>query len=561
MISSGGAGATSPLNRCSYNPQLHTVNDFSLHASRVPIVKGGFYFRVLTLLLLALIFGFTAYRAALQAITHDEALTYMWFLDGGIGKILTFDANNHFLFTALAKVIVKTFGLTELSLRVASLLGCAVYLTACFLLCQRLFGDSVLLPATVAWLVLNPTVTDFLVAARGYSLGLAFLTLAMYYLADASGRGNLNLEDPFCRRQCAIASLLLALSVAANLTNAVPATSLALSFLAIALWLAPKRAGRFRDSLRAFAQCSVMPGVGAGLFLLWPFLIQMRPYQFYVGHLRIVDSVRDVFNASFLYKWTDDTYTCLGAVPSPPGSWQQRVSDIGIYAIVPALLLFLLSGIFFLSSHARKSASYPRSSTIFFATSSLGCVGLIVLLHVLLHVKYPLARTGLYLIPLFSVSVILMGRDLILAFRRPVLAAVGWILVISVVVGYLASLHGSYFRHSAYDARSRELFLKISEDAQSRHLAAVRVGGTWWYEPVIKFYRQRYKADWMLPYDVKDPSYLFQTENSLTPGDYDYFVFTRANQPDLRGYNVRIIFRDDLLGLSIVAVAHNRLGK
>jgi hypothetical protein len=513
------------------------------------------FFRALTLLLLAFVFCFTTYRAAVQAIAHDEAFTYLWFLDSGIEKVLMFDSNNHVLFTLLAKVIVKSFGITELSLRGASLVGCAGYLVAVFLLCKRLFGDSLLLPMTVAVLILNPTIMDFLAAARGYGLGVAFLTSAMYLLVCIAENETITIENVKCRRQCMIASAFLALSVAANLTNVIPAISLAASFFAVASWF-PKQPV-FGNGLRVLTQFFVIPGAIIGLFILWPFLIQARPQHFYVGYVRISDSARAIFNSSFLYKWTDELYATLGAVSPAPNSWQQRVSNIGAFVILPIFLLFLVCALILLLRTTRTSPSYSKSRAFLLVSAALGCVVLVLLLHFMAHVKYPLSRTALYVIPLFSISAIVMGsivRDLCPDSKRPLLTSVGLVIMLAVIVDYAASLNKSYFRYNAYDRISRDLFFAITKDARPRRLADLRIGGTWWYEPEINFYRRRYNAIWLLPYDIKDPSVPFQARNSLTPPDYDYFVYTDKNKPDLTGRQVRVIFRDSATNLTAVAI-------
>jgi len=49
-------------------------------------------------------------------------------------------------FTFIAKVLGKYFGVSELSLVAASLLGSpAGYLTVTYVLCRRLFGDGILM--------------------------------------------------------------------------------------------------------------------------------------------------------------------------------------------------------------------------------------------------------------------------------------------------------------------------------------------------------------------------------------------------------------------------------
>jgi hypothetical protein len=96
--------------------------------------------------------------------------------------------------------------------------------------------------------------------------------------------------------------------------------------------------------------------------------------------------------------------------------------------------------------------------------------------------------------------------------------------------------------------------LSISNDARARGLTGVRVGGTWWYEPEVNFYRRRYNAGWIEPYDVKDHSYYWASPNSLAPAQYDYFVFTPASDPGLSGPRVRTIFRDKVTDITVTAM-------
>jgi hypothetical protein len=133
---------------------------------------------------------------------------------------------------------------------------------------------------------------------------------------------------------------------------------------------------------------------------------------------------------------------------------------------------------------------------------------------------------------------------------------VGVLVAAAIVSDYALSLQTTYFRYNAYDMVSRDLYDAIATDARSRNLANVRVGGTWWYEPEINFYRRRYKATWMLEYEIKDRSYWWQSPNSLTPANYDYFVFLPASDPDLAGTHVRTIYQDERRHVTIIAISH-----
>ena len=106
--------------------------------------------------LLGAVFGVVVYRASVQTIAHDEALSFVWFLDGGVYHLLQFNSTNHVLFTLISKVFVKVLGVSELSLRAPSVIGSAAYLLTLYLLCQKIFGDGLLMLITLAMLCLNP---------------------------------------------------------------------------------------------------------------------------------------------------------------------------------------------------------------------------------------------------------------------------------------------------------------------------------------------------------------------------------------------------------------------
>ncbi|MGB9606283.1 MAG: hypothetical protein ACPL88_10455, partial [Bryobacteraceae bacterium] len=133
-------------------------------------------------LLLAGLGCVSVYRAATQSITADEAFTYNHFA-GGDEPVRVYDANNHVLFTWLARASVGVFGLSELSLRLPAVLGGWFYLAAVSVLARRLYGRGWLFLLAVAALALNPFVLDFLSAARGYGLALALLMWAIHLAA------------------------------------------------------------------------------------------------------------------------------------------------------------------------------------------------------------------------------------------------------------------------------------------------------------------------------------------------------------------------------------------
>src|ERR1700688_3148521 len=505
--------------------------------------------------LLGAVFGVVVYRACVQPIAHDEALTFVWFLDGGVYKLLQFNSTNHVLFTLISKVFVKVFDLNELSIRAPSVIGSAAYLLTLYLLCQKIFGDGLLMLITVAMLCLNPQIMDFMVAARGYSLGMACLCITMYFLSKIAARECIDPDDKEMLLECSVASVFLALAVASNLTNLIPAFALTVSFYAIAMPGATLIRLSNRKH-RMFARHLLAPGMIVGLFILWPFLIQARPQQFRMGLQKGSEALRDIFNSSFLYKWTGDIYAySLGAIPPSPGSWQERVSDCGVYILLPVLFISVLAGVILAALRPFEPAKQQSLYCRLFGGAAICTVALTVILHIVANVNYPVARTCLYFIPFFTLGGMLSAKEFSWRLSIWPLKFAGLLLSFVILYDYTAAMNTKYFRYNAYDFVSRTMFQVILNDARSRALSTVRVGGTWWYQPEIDFYRRRFKAESILPYDIKDPSYFWQTPNSLMPRDYDYFVFTPGGDPNLDGPQVRVIFHDKDVGVTVIRIA------
>jgi hypothetical protein len=503
------------------------------------------FYRVSTWVLLVFVFGLAVFRAETQSIAHDEGLTYEWFLQGSVYRVLSFNSTNHILFSLIAKVCVKVLGLTELTLRIPSLVGTIAYLAAGYLLCLHVFGDNPRLLVAAGMLSLNPQTMDFMSAARGYILGTAFLLGALYAAVRAVDRGPFRSDDHHWRRACILVSLLLALSVAANLTNLFPAASLIFCLSLLALPGLYRLRPPARDTVRSFARNLLLPGLILGFSLLWPYLIQARPAHFRMGNPRASDALRDFFNASFLYKWTSDVYSpSLGAVPPRPGSWQAIVSDLGVYLLLPALFCFLAAGLLWVLRYSAETRREERDRCLLISGTAVACLALTIVLHVVANVNYPVSRTSLYFVLLFTISALLLGQEMLHHWHGTLAKAIRLLVVFVVLLDYTASVNTRYFRYNAYDSISRDMFRAVEGHARSRGLTGVRIGGSWWYEPEINFYRERYKAVWLLPYDVKDRSYWWETPNSLKPVDYDYFVFTPASDPGLAGPHIREVFRD-----------------
>jgi hypothetical protein len=516
----------------------------------------AYCYRLFSMIILIFVLVLTIVRARHQDITHDEAWILVHHIVGGPADILKYDTSNHVFFNLLAAASVHLFGLSEFTLRLPSILGAMLYLAAAYYTGKFMFDGSVLFPLTVALLTLNPTITDFMCAARGYGMGVAFLLLGMLFLAHAAESVDSFFESPSCRRWSIAAALACAFSFGSNLTNLVPVFALGVSWSLCVLLASKMLQQSIWRGLEFLAKYFVAPGVLLGLAILWPFLIQIRVSQFDFGHDHRLGSLLDVFNASFLYKWTDDSYNSLGGLPPMPHSWQARVSNVGCLFVVPVLLLVILMEAIRAFRPPSAKTSRARTRLQIFCGASILSVAFVEIMHRWLHTPYPINRTCLYVVPLFTVTVLTILRDVSDWPNFSWLKPVGLFLALLIAADYALALHHTYFRYTEYDRSSRELFQAIQSDAQSRGLASARIGGTWWYQPEIDFYRIMYKASWLQPYDLKDPSHpqFLQAKNSLQPIDYDYFLCTSQDSPDFDGRPVRKLFGDKVTGLTAVAI-------
>ena len=123
------------------------------------------------------------YRAKTQSITCDEAYSYeLWTSQPLSRMFVAYDTGNHVVQNMLSKISVAALGLSELTLRLPSLLAGFLYFIAIYRISRLVFGADSLFLLSVCVLSLDPLLLDLLSAARGYALALAFCTWALYYM-------------------------------------------------------------------------------------------------------------------------------------------------------------------------------------------------------------------------------------------------------------------------------------------------------------------------------------------------------------------------------------------
>jgi hypothetical protein len=289
------------------------------------------------------------YRAATQAVSIDEATTYLLFVNADDPLHWIGSTNNHVLNTALMRLTTRLFGVSEFTVRMPAMLGAALYISACYRFCRRLDAGVVLRWGALLCLIFSPFIMDYLVAGRGYGMALGFLMTAL-------------LADPKTLRGCVLASTTIGLCFASNFSFAfVCAAVLGGQFLRS--WSAVER-GKL---LAAYA----IPPILTTWLIAAPTIINYPRAELTYG----VRTLRETF-ASLL---------------------ESQLAHHTAWLYLPVGLITLAWLI-----HIRKQL--PRD-TVLYGGAFLAALMLHVAAFHTIGLLYPWDRTGIFFVPLFFCAV------------------------------------------------------------------------------------------------------------------------------------------------------------
>ncbi|MGA2117251.1 MAG: hypothetical protein ABSH56_21125 [Bryobacteraceae bacterium] len=477
---------------------------------------------------LALVWLVCLYRAMTQSIVHDEALTYGFYIGAPLSQIFQFyDANHHFLNTLLMRISASIFGVSEFTLRLPALGGAALYLAAVYRICVREIGGDAAAFLTAALLALNPMILDFMVAARGYGMALGFLMWALAVLVAYVRR-----PESVAARELLWAGAALSLSIMANLVFAVPAmvlTAAAWAMLktarpAVLPAPAPPPASKKRQrrrkrqvlldqdrALRTFWRWLVIPAAaGCAVFILISPVAQSTPGKFYAGAQTVAESLRSLYSVSLAH----------GGPLQQAALWPVLRDGVA-FGLAPLTLLGALA------------AGIVRRNILLVLVSAtaIGCGIVPLLLHVAIHLLYPLDRTGIYFLPLTCLA---------LAGLSEQIGGSGWwkaarvcaaAISILVVAQFLLEFNTRKFAVWAYDADTHAILAALGKAVPNKRPGSVRIANSWQLEPSLNFYAMKDNLTWLQPI-TRDP---------VGPGA-DYYILTAADRASAGSLNLRTIF-------------------
>lgn len=480
--------------------------------------------------LVACVFAVNVFRAAHQSVTADEAYTYDLFIASPFDTFFTYySANNHVLHTLLSRFSVHTLGLSELTLRLPSLLGALLYLIFVYKLCRHAFTASWTFLLAVAALTLNPFIMDYLSVARGYGMALGLFMGALYFAIRF-------LDDPWHaanRHRVSATAIMLGLSITANLTFVFPAVALA-GALSLLLLADKKWTGSPKDRLLWIVDRVWLRMLAPAVLLLAISLSHANRGAFYYGEDSLRKTLWSLVGRSLFHQY--DVWA-PGAVPSVVSRATGMVTDW----VVPLMLTMILATfapVCWRWFKERDVQSFDTLDRTYFVTGAVTAISLAMLIaaHAISGVRYPSDRTAIYLVALFtlqwtlllerSVSRLRPGRVIGLLASAPVALA---------IVLFLFGFTTSYYYEWRYDAGTKRIFHLLEEQKQFSADRPMKLGVNWRFDYSLNFYRRMYRADWLAEVN-RDP----------TPkaGGFDYYVLLPEDEPAMKELGLRVIYRD-----------------
>ena len=395
-------------------------------------------------------FAVCCYRAAHQSIIVDEATTYNKFVSGPWRKLFgRYDANNHILSSIMVKLSVLLSGLSPFKLRLPSLIAGFFLTVGVFWVLKRIESWP-LRWAAFALVCLHPLLFDFSIAARGYSLSLAFFVWGLYFCME---------------RRYLVAGILLGLSIASNLSILFPVLALIVSVAILER--------RLKPVLNLALPAIVLAALVAG-----PSLRRAHKDDFYTGYADFKTAIASLASTSLHARADRDGI--LGD--------RNMAEHIGIIAL-PIFLLVVGAATFF--------SKQPMPYLILAIT----ICGLIVA-RWLFDIKYPSDRTCLYFIILATVAWAFAGD----VFKQRWLQIIWLLPAVLLAIQFSTQLQTRYFQFWRVETDDQLIATLIQQACVGKPENSMTLSASWMHQPTLEFYRRYLNITALKPVERFDPT-------------------------------------------------------
>ncbi|MEO8099497.1 MAG: hypothetical protein ABI811_17500 [Acidobacteriota bacterium] len=407
-------------------------------------------------------FAWVVTRACVQAISIDEATTYLGYVQYATPDHWRVNSNNHVLNSGLMRLVTSLFGLSAFTIRMPAVIGAGLYVWAAVRWCKLASTQWFVQWPLLLCLVYNPFVFDYLVAARGYGMAVAFLMLALVNAAEW-------LYQPLERRRsleamCGISSVCLALSFASNFSFAFVDAAALIGLLSM-VWVQRTSAMRLIGML-------AIPGVAVIYATVWWTARHFGQGELWYGAATIGESLGSLLDAT-LYQLNPD------------------LANPQLLPLFAALRPFLLP-MLLLSALAIGSLTWARKEwrpkfAAVLALIAVAAFGMHWLGHQYMGLLLPKDRTGLYIVTLLTAAAGMLAGvpALSISARAARIALLGTMFALGLY--FVMCLRLNHFKEWPWNANADKVYARL---ACMNHEHVVRyVSSVWMQEAVLNVYR------------------------------------------------------------------------
>ena len=443
----------------------------------------------------SILFGYITYKSYSVSFTHDESYSYLNFCGEGFIDIISYNqwfSNNHILNTLLMKYSELLFGNSELALRLPNLLALLLYMVFAYLFFR---GRHWMLSVAIFLLLCSGNqLMDLFGMARGYGLSSAFMVVSFYFFIQY-------LKQNTTRNLVLFHSSAL-LACLSNFTLMTYYAAILLVMLAVQLlrsYVDESRKFNFLHMIKVH----LLPTLIAFVFLYEPVrrVLTFNNLDFGGKAGFIDDTVSQLVLNSFqgidYWVWAHELLKLIyiGLVISSLaiafywfGKKKLNRIDQHLEFVVSALLLFLIS-----------------------------CV--IIGLHFILGVDYPIGRFSAFLYPLFMIHLGFYINYLLDLVKPKLVLSVALSLGILSLVNFWNRNDIHFFGEWGYEKQTKNMIQELSDyhEFNYQNEKQIRLGINWIFEPSINYYQKRLQLDWLLPVEQKD----------LSPSDNYYYCYKK----------------------------------
>ena len=201
----------------------------------------------------------------------------------------------------------------------------------------------------------------------------------------------------------------------------------------------------------------------------------------------------------------------------------------------PVLVACLAAVLF---CYLRKPEDSLENETLLLCPLTLlASAATLVTLHLTIGLPYPYERTGIYFLPLMTLTI---AAAVTLPWK--ILSRTALIFLCAIGVQYALQLKVGWYEEWRFDAGTKRAMQALTRAHDSRPVAS-RMGISWVYEASVLYYARVGHMDWLAQVTREDPR----------SGEFDYYYLAPDDQALVAQRGLTVLYRDPLSNAILAA--------